>query len=120
MIKKADIALFFIILISGLALSFVSLTANLGGDKVLVTVDGKDFGIYSLYEDQEIKVIQNGHTNHITIKDGKVSMSYSDCKNQICVNTKAITESNDTVVCLPNKVMIEITGGGGGADVISG
>ena len=47
-------------------------------------------------------------------------MSYSDCKNQICVNTKAITEAKDTVVCLPNKVMIEITGGGGGADVISG
>ncbi len=120
MIKKADIALFFIILILGLALSWVSLTGDIGGDKVLITVDGKDYGIYSLYEDQEIEVVQNNHTNHITIKGGKVSMSYSDCKNQICVNTKAITEAKDTVVCLPNKVMIEITGGGGGADVISG
>lgn len=120
MIKKADIALFFIILIFGLALSWFSLTGDLGGDKVLITVDGKDYGIYSLYEDQEIEVIQNGHTNHITIKDGKVSMSYSTCKNQICVNTKEIAEAKDTIVCLPNKVMIEITGQGGGADVISG
>jgi hypothetical protein len=119
MIKKADIALFFIILILGLILSFVSLTGDLGSDKVLVTVDGKDYGIYSLYEDQDIKVVQNNHINHITIKDGKVSMSYSTCKNQICVNTKAITESKDTIVCLPNKVMVEITGGGS-ADVISG
>ena len=100
-------------------MSFVSLTGDLGGDKVLVTVDGKDYGIYSLYEDQDIKVVQNNHINHITIKDGKVSMSYSTCKNQICVNTKAITESKDTIVCLPNKVMVEITGGGS-ADVISG
>jgi hypothetical protein len=119
MIKKADIALFFIILILGLILSWLSLTNDLGGDKVLVTVDGKDYGIYSLYEDQDIEIVQNNHTNHITIKDGKVSMSYSTCKNQICVNTKAITESKDTIVCLPNKVMVEITGGGS-ADVISG
>ena len=75
MIKKADIALFFVILILGLILSFVSLTGDLVGDKVLVTVDGKDYGIYSLYEDQDIKVVQNNHLNHITIKDGKVSMS---------------------------------------------
>ena len=47
MIKKADIALFFVILILGLILSFVSLTGDLGGDKVLVTVDGKDYGICS-------------------------------------------------------------------------
>ena len=121
MIKKADIALFFIILILGLMLSWVSLTSDLSGDKVLVTVDNRDYGIYNLYEDQDIEIVQdNGHTNHITIKDGKVSMSYSTCKNQICVNTKAITESKDTIVCLPNRVMIEITGKGGGADVISG
>ena len=120
MIKKADIALFFIILILGLMLSWVSLTGDPSGDKVLVTVDNRDYGIYSLYEDQEIDIIQDdGHINHITIKDGKVSMSYSTCKNQICVNTKAITVSKDTIVCLPNKVMIEITGGGN-ADVISG
>jgi len=120
MIKKADIALFFIILIFGLALSWFSFTGDLDGDKVLITVDGKDYGIYSLYEDQEIEVTQKGHTNHITIKGGKVSMSYSTCANQICVNTRAASQSKETIVCLPNKVMIEITGQqGGGADVIS-
>ena len=121
MIKKADIALFFIILIVGLAASWFSLTANTGGSKVLISVDGKDYGIYSLYEDQTIEITEDGHTNHITIKDGKVSMSYSSCKNQICVNTKAISETKDNIVCLPNKVMVEIQGQqGGGADVISG
>lgn len=121
MIKKADIALFFFILIFGLVLSWFSLTGDSGGDKVLITVDGKDYGIYNLYENQVIEITQNGHTNHITIKDGKVAMSYSDCVNQVCVNTKAIAETKDTIVCLPNKVMIEIIGSqGGGADVISG
>ena len=119
MIKKADIVLFIAIVVLGGRISWWSLAGSVSGEKVLITADGRDYGIYSLAQDQTIDVTLDGHTNHITIKDGKVSMSYSTCKNQICVNTKAITESKDTIVCLPNKVMVEITGGGS-ADVISG
>lgn len=125
MIKKADIVLFILILIFGVAVSWWSLTANTVGDKAIVTVDGQLYGTYSLSEDQTIEVVQeNGHINHITIKDGMVSMSFSDCKNQVCVNTGAISQTRDSIVCLPNKVMIEIQGPkgseGGDVDVITG
>ena len=124
MIKKADIVLFILILIFGLAVSWWSLTTNISGDKAIVTVDGDLYGTYSLLEDQTIEVLQaDGHTNYITIKDGTVSMAYSTCKNQVCVNAGAISETKDSIVCLPNKVMIEIQGSkpeGGGADVITG
>ena len=124
MIKKADIVLFILILVFGLAVSWWSLTTNTGGDKAIVTVDGELYGTYSLSQDQTIEVAQkDGHTNHITIKDGIVSMTYSTCKNQVCVNTGAISHTKDAIVCLPNKVVAEIIGGsgkGGGADVISG
>ena len=124
MIKKADIVLFILILIFGLAVSWWYLTTNISGDKAIVTVDGDLYGTYSLLEDQTIEVVQaDGHTNYITIKDGTVSMAYSTCKNQVCVNAGAISETKDSIVCLPNKVMIEIQGSkpeGGGADVITG
>ena len=124
MIKKADIVLFILILIFGGAVSVWSLTANTAGDKAIVTVDGELYGTYSLSADQTIEVIQDsGHTNHITIKDGTVSMAYSTCRNQVCVDAGAISETKDSIVCLPNKVMIEIQGSkseGGGADVITG
>ena len=125
MIKKADIVLFILILVFGLAVSWWSLTTNTGGDKAIVTVDGELYGTYSLAQDQTIEVAQkDGHTNHITIKDGMVSMAYSTCKNQVCVNAGAISETKDSIVCLPNKVMIEIQGSakneGGGVDVITG
>jgi len=127
MIKKADIVLFILILAFGLAVSWWSLTTNTGGDRAIVTVDGQLYGTYSLSEDQTIEVVQeNGHSNYITIKDGTVSMAYSSCKNQVCVNTGAISETKDSIVCLPNKVMIEIQssgsahGEGGGVDVITG
>ena len=124
MIKKADIVLFILILIFGGTVSWWSLTTNSAGDRAIVTVDGELYGTYSLSEDQTIEVVQDGgHTNHITIKDGTVSMTYSTCKNQVCVDTGVISETKDSIVCLPNKVMIEIRGSkseGGGADVITG
>lgn len=120
MIKKADIALFFFILIFGLLISWFCLSGSITGDKVLISVAGEPYGVYSLSEDQVIEVVQSGHTNHITIKDGTVSMAYSDCANQVCVNTKAISKTKESIVCLPNKVMIEITSKGGDVDVISG
>lgn len=125
MIKKADIVLFILILVFGLSVSGWSLTTNTGGEKAIVTVDGELYGTYSLSENQTIEVVQDhGHTNYITIKDGTVSMTYSTCKNQVCVDTGAISETRDSIVCLPNKVMIEIQGSGsgegGGVDVITG
>ena len=63
MIKKADIVLFFAILIIGLAISYFSLTGNQEGDNVVITVDGQMYATYPLDEDREIEVAQNGHIN---------------------------------------------------------
>ena len=124
MIKKADIILLIIILAVGIPLSVLSLTAGTAGDKVQISADGEVYGIYPLDEDGEIEATEDGHTNHITIKDGQVSMSYSTCRNQVCVNTGAISQAKDAIVCLPNRVVVEIIssgeGKGGDADVISG
>ena len=124
MIKKADIILLIVIRAVGIPMSVLSLTAGTGGDKVKISTDGQVYGIYPLNEDCEIDVTEDGHTNHITIKDGQVSMSYSTCRNQVCVNTGAISQTKDAIVCLPNRVVVEIIsseeGKGGDADVISG
>lgn len=124
MIKKADIILLIVILAVGIPMSVLSLTAGTGGDKVKISTDGQVYGIYPLNEDCEIDVTEDGHTNHITIKDGQVSMSYSTCRNQVCVNTGAISQTKDAIVCLPNRVVVEIISSekekGGDADVISG
>ena len=127
MIKKADIILLIIILAVGIPLSVLSLSAGTSGDRVRISLNGKVYGTYPLDEDRVVKVSAGGHTNHITIKDGQVSMSYSTCRNQVCVNTGAISQTKDAIVCLPNRVVVEIIssdsgsiGKGGDADVISG
>ena len=111
MIKKADILLFVCLLLFGIAVSWLSLSGSITGENVRVTVDGKLYGVHA------------GHTNHITIKDGTVAMTSSSCKNQVCVQTGAISQTKDVIVCLPNKILVEIIGDkhkGGGVDVISG
>ena len=110
-IKKADIVLFFILLAFGIGLSVLSYAGASTGEKAVVTVDGELYGTYSLSEDREIEIKQDDAINKITIKDGSVQMSYSTCKNQVCVKDGAINKTNQSIVCLPNKVMVQITGG---------
>lgn len=119
MIKKADIVLFVVLLLLGAAVSIFPLFTSSAGDEVRVEVGGELYGIYDLNEDQEIVVKENSHTNKIIIKDGAVSMDFSDCPNQDCVDHRSITEINEQIVCLPNRVSVSIEGGKGGYDVIS-
>ena len=64
-----------------------------------------------LAEDRTIEVKQDSHINKITIKNGHVSMSFSDCHGQDCVQQHSISRTGESIVCLPNKVMLEIQGG---------
>lgn len=120
MIKKADIILLILIVAAGLIISFGPLAKKAGGTDVRVTLDGDTYGIYSLAEGRTITVEKDGHTNVIVIEDGTVHMESSTCKNQICVKHGKISLKGDSIVCLPNRVVVEIEGEGGEADVISG
>lgn len=75
--------------------------------KIRITVDGAVFGEYSLDEDQEIAI---GKTNVCRIENGKVKMISADCPDKLCMKQKAVDASGGTIVCLPNKVVIEAVG----------
>lgn len=118
-IKKADIILFIILVSIGFLLSWLAYSAGRTGGEAVVTVDGKVYGVYNLNKNQTITVKQNNNTNKITIKNGQVQMTYSSCKNQVCVKEGAISKTNQSIVCLPNRVMVEIRGKDGKYDAIS-
>lgn len=42
------------------------------------------------------------------IKDGYADCTEADCRDGLCVNQKKISKVNETIVCLPHKVIIEI------------
>lgn len=74
--------------------------------ELLITVDGKEFGRYSLERDQRIEICD---TNICEIKDGRVSMYYADCPDRLCMHQKSIGSEGGTIICLPNRVFLEIT-----------
>ena len=73
------------------------------GACVRVTVDGSVYGTYALGEEQEIPIVQ-------TIRDGRADMTEADCPDKLCVHQKAISKNHEMIVCLPNKVVVEVTG----------
>ena len=116
-LRKADILLFFSFLALAALIAVLPLVRSSGeGEQVRIISDGEVAGIYPLEDDIEVEVSHGDHLNIVSIKDKKVYMEYSNCRNQICVHTGEITQPGDTIVCLPNYVIVEIIGNGEGGD----
>ena len=80
------------------------------GDSVTVTVDGTTYGTYALSNDVtvEIKNADGEITNTLVIKDGKAHVEYASCPDGICVAHKPISREGESIVCLPNRVVITV------------
>ena len=74
-----------------------------------ITVAGDEYGTYSLEKEQTIKIQD---TNVCEIKDGKVTMVSAQCPDQLCRKQGSVCRPGETIVCLPNKVVLEIKGSG--------
>lgn len=81
------------------------------GARVRVTVGGEEYGSYSLEEELDLDIESRNGVNHLVIHDGKADMTQADCPDRLCVHQKAISRDRETIVCLPNQVVVEIIGG---------
>lgn len=73
-----------------------------------VRVDGELYGSYSLEEEQVIDI--NG-TNRLVIKENTADMVWADCPDKLCVHQKAISRNGESIICLPNKIVVTIVSG---------
>ena len=93
------------------------------GDTVKITVNGENYGTYSLNQDQVIDICQgknNEIQNRVIISQGKVSMEYATCPDGICVDHASIYRDGESIVCLPQKVVVTvITDKTDGPDIIT-
>lgn len=88
------------------------------GDTVTVTVDGAVYGIYPLDEDITVEISSDNGTNVLVIKDGLAFVEAATCPDKICVSHKPILRDGETVVCLPNRVVISVSSTKDGPDMI--
>ena len=107
--KKNDwILVIAILILAGVGFFIYTSLGRQTAGIVKITVEGELFGTYSLEKEQEIKI---NDTNYLMIKEGQADMIEADCPDQICVEHISISKNKETIVCLPNKVIVEIVGG---------
>ena len=108
-IKKSDFVIIIcVVCIAGLILCGLHFLSP-QGNTVRIEVDSKTVASFPLDENRAYSVRKNGKvTNIVEIKDEKVSVSAADCPDKICVKHREISKSGESIICLPNKVVISI------------
>lgn len=109
-IKKGDIfiSLGLLILSFLLAMYFQSFNSKEEGQYIRIEHNSKLVGEYPLDVDKEIVLDDDGQYNKVIIKDGKAFMKEANCRDQICVHMREISIDGETIICLPNRVFVEV------------
>ena len=78
------------------------------GDTVTVSIDGQLYAEYPLTEDRVVELISDGGFNRLIIEDGYAYVEEASCPDGICSSHSPIGHNGESIICLPNKVVIEI------------
>lgn len=107
--KKNDwIMIAVVIVIAAAFMGFHFWGKSSGNGRVEVQVDGEEYGSYPLYSELTVEI---NDTNRLTIVDGTAEMEWAACPDQICVHHKRISRDGESIICLPNRVVISIVDG---------
>ncbi len=86
----------------------------------VISVNGRELDSLSLREDlEELAVEGYRGTSYLQLSEGRIRMLDSACPDKLCVHTGWISRPGESIVCLPNRVVIEIRSGEEGPDVVN-
>lgn len=93
------------------------------GNYAKVMVEGKLYKMLALTEEeQQLKIETKRGLNILRVSKGGIEMIEADCSDQLCRGFGHIHRAREVIVCLPNRVVVEIVGNadddGGGPDAV--
>ncbi len=119
-VKKADVIIAVAVLC---AAALVLLCFNIfagSGSAAVIEQNGTVIAELPLDENAVFEVKDGGRvTNVVEVKDGAVSVTKADCPDKICKNHRAVSKSGESIVCLPNKVIVTVRGDSGEVDGVA-
>lgn len=83
------------------------------GSTVEVWVDGQLSATLPLNTDTTYAI---GDGNVLVIEGGRVCMQSASCPDQICVRHAPVSRAGNSIICLPNRITLKVTG----ADAVDG
>jgi hypothetical protein len=78
--------------------------ANVFIDGVLYMQIGSE-GRYEIFDNE------NEYLQTVIFNNGRIKVIESECKNKVCEHTGWISNSNQKIICLPFKIVVEPIGG---------
>ena len=117
---RADLALIGALLLFALGLWLWQTAARKNGGTAVVYVDGVRTAAYPLARDIEVRLpAPDGSSyNVLVIADGTADVTDAGCPDKICVQMHPIRYAGESIICLPNRTVIQIEGGeSSGVDV---
>lgn len=107
--KKKDVILIVCVLAVAAVFEIYQLWNRETGEMAVVYEGEHELVRFSLKENTEYLICSSGGgTNRLLIQNGQADITEASCPDKICVHQKAITETGETIVCMPNKVIITI------------
>lgn len=74
---------------------------------VVITVDKKEYKVIDLKNEQEFDITTKYGINKILVKDEEIYIKSATCPDKLCVRHGKLHNKYDSIVCLPNRVVIE-------------
>ena len=110
--KKADLII--VLLAAVMALSIILFFArNDDGKTAVILKDGREITRIDLNNPEKREITVGGeYENVIVCENGEIGVIHSTCPGGVCVTSGKISGAGKSIVCLPNRMEIRITGSG--------
>ena len=100
------------VLITAVMLFFIRFFVQSNGAWVVITLDGQEMIRYNIMEDGTYTIKGNETDfNVLVIREGTAFIEEANCQNQVCVHSKPISYTGETITCLPHRIQVSIEGG---------
>ena len=105
---KNDIIFITVLLALIAVLGAVYIFSRGEGDTVTVTVGGELYGEYPLSEDRTVEIKNGEAVNTLIIEGGRARVEHASCPDGVCVAHKPISRDGESIICLPNEVVVTV------------
>ncbi|MBR4878866.1 MAG: NusG domain II-containing protein [Clostridia bacterium] len=108
--KKADILIIAMAVVMAVAvLAFFAQGES--GRVAVILRDGVEIDRINLDKAEKSEItVEGDYTNTILCENGSIGVIHSDCPGGVCVQSGMIKDAGKSIVCLPNRMEIRITG----------
>lgn len=107
LIRAKDIAVIILILAAAAAAYFLSGIFSAGNVRAVIVCGGETAAEIPLDRDGEYSFPEAGGMV-FTVRDGKISVTESNCHDKICMRTGSISRAGEAIICVPNRTAVSL------------